>query len=332
MAPFDYVRAGSIEEALAQMGRPGLRVLAGGTTLVDLMKLGVEMPTTVLDITALGLDEILVEDGRLRIGALASHTDVAQHALVKHHAMAVSEALLSGASGQIRNVASIGGNLLQRTRCTYFRGADWRCNKRNPGAGCDAIDGLHGAHAVLGVSRACNAVHASDLAVALLALDAHVHIRSLRGTRRLPFADFYQTPGETPHREHMLAADELITHVDLPAPGTTTVCGVPTPERVSGYLKLRGRASYEFATVSVAASLSMHGDRIGEVAIALGGVGTVPWRIPAAESILRGQPPTAALLERFCDALLASARPTSQNAHKLDMARGAVRRLLETLQ
>ncbi|HEY9250150.1 MAG TPA: FAD binding domain-containing protein, partial [Rariglobus sp.] len=177
----------------------------------------------------------------------------------------------------------------------------------------------------------CNAVHASDLAVALLALDAHVHIRSLRGTRRLPFADFYQTPGETPQREHVLAADELITHVDLPAGGTTSASGLPTSERVSGYLKLRGRASYEFATASVAASLSREGHRIGDVAIALGGVGTVPWRIPAAESILRGQVPTPALLERFCDALLASACPTSQNAHKLDMARGAVRRLLEML-
>ncbi|RYF50503.1 MAG: hypothetical protein EOO27_31640 [Comamonadaceae bacterium] len=149
MAPFNYLRAGSIEEALMHLGRPGLRLLAGGTTLVDLMKLGVEAPTTVLDITALALDEILLEDGRLRIGALANHTDVAQHALVKRHATAVSEALLSGASGQIRNVATIGGNLLQRTRCTYFRGSDWRCNKRAPGAGCDAIDGLHGGHAVV---------------------------------------------------------------------------------------------------------------------------------------------------------------------------------------
>ena len=330
MAPFNYLRAGSIEEALMHLGRPGLRLLAGGTTLVDLMKLGVEAPATVLDITALALDEILLEDGRLRIGALANHTDVAQHALVKRHATAVSEALLSGASGQIRNVATIGGNLLQRTRCTYFRGTDWRCNKRAPGAGCDAIDGLHGGHAVVGVSPACNAAHASDLAVALLALDAHVNVRSLRGKRRLPVADFYLTPGDTPQSEHILAADELITHVDLPVSRALTAC--VASERVSGYLKLRGRASYEFATVSVAASLSMHGDRICDVAIALGGVGTVPWRIPAAETILRGQPLSSAGLERFCNALLASAKATPQNAHKLDMARGAVQRLLETLQ
>jgi xanthine dehydrogenase YagS FAD-binding subunit len=339
MAPFEYLRATSIESVLPLLGQPGLQLLAGGTTLVDLMKLGVEAPTTVLDITPLRLDAIAVVDGRLHIGALATHTDVAQHALVKNHALAVSKALLSGASGQIRNVATIGGNVLQRTRCSYFRGADWRCNKRSPGAGCDAIEGLNGGHAVLGVSDACSAVHASDLAVALLALDATVHVRSVRGARRLPLADFYRLPGTTPHLEHGLSADELITHLELPlsaeveaAAETTDAPGGSGVKRGSDYLKLRGRASYEFATVSVAASLAMRDGRVAALTVALGGVGTIPWRVPSAELMLMGQPLTHEIVERFCDALLALATPTSQNSHKLDMARGAVWRVLETLQ
>lgn len=323
MAPFEYRRAGGVEEVLAQLGRPGLRLLAGGTTLVDLMKLGVETPATVLDISALALDGIAVEDGWLRIGALATNTDVAQHALVQAHAGLVSKAILSGASGQIRNVATIGGNLLQRTRCVYFRGTDWRCNKRSPGAGCSAIDGLHPGHAVLGTSAACHAVHPSDLAVALLAADAQVHVRSLRGARRIPFDAFYVLPGATPQIEHALAEDELITHLSLPVTGAA-------PR--SDYLKLRGRASYEFATVSVAASLRMHGGQVAEVAVALGGVGTVPWRMRSAEALLHGQPLTDAALDAFCDALLDTAVATEQNRYKLDMARAAVHRLLGALR
>jgi xanthine dehydrogenase YagS FAD-binding subunit len=338
MEPFEYLRARSLEQALPLLGTPGLRLLAGGTTLVDLMKLGVEQPTTVLDITPLGLDEIAVVDGSLRIGALATHTDVARHALVERHALAMSQALLSGASGQIRNVATIGGNLLQRTRCTYFRGADWRCNKRLPGAGCDAIDGLHAGHAVLGTSPHCNAVHASDLAVALLALDAQVHVLSSRGARRVGFDDFYVAPGATPQREHVLAADEMITHLELPMPALTGASGsagasnAPRSKHASGYLKLRGRSSYEFATVSVAASLTMSEGRVAEVALALGGVGTIPWRLRTAESILEGRPLDREVVERFCDALLADAAPTAQNEHKVTMARGAVWRLLESLR
>jgi xanthine dehydrogenase YagS FAD-binding subunit len=338
MEPFEYLRAGSLAQALPLLGTPGLRLLAGGTTLVDLMKLGVERPTTVLDITPLGLDEIVAVDGSLRIGALATHTDVARHTLVERHAQAVSQALLSGASGQIRNVATIGGNLLQRTRCTYFRGTDWRCNKRQPGAGCDAIDGVHASHAVLGTSLHCNAAHASDLAVALLALDAQVHVLSTRGARRLRLDDLYVAPGATPQREHVLAADEMITHLELPMPTVVVALGSPgassasAAKQTSGYLKLRGRASYEFATVSVAASLTMRDGLVAGVSLALGGVGTIPWRLRAAESTLEGRPLGREIVERFCDELLATATPTGQNAHKVAMARGAVWRLLESLQ
>ncbi len=338
MEPFEYQRVGRIEDLLPHLGQPGMRLLAGGTTLVDLMKLGVETPSKVVDITPLKLDEIVLVNGRLHIGALATHTDVALHALVLRHALAVSKALLSGASGQIRNVATIGGNLLQRTRCTYFRGADWRCNKREPGRGCDAMKGLHGGHALLGVSEACNAVHPSDLAVALLALDAHVHVLSVRGARRLPLADFYLLPGSTPQHEHALGEDELITHLELAAdaacdPSVALVEPDGTGSKQgSDYLKLRGRASYEFATVSVAASVSVSEGRVTRAAIALGGVGTIPWRVRSAESMLTGQTLSRELVERFCDELLATAMPTPQNAHKLDMARGAVWRLLKALQ
>ena len=328
MEPFEYLRVQHVDDLLPLLGRPGLRLLAGGTTLVDLMKLGVEAPSTVVDITRLALHEIVLADGRILIGAMATHTDVANHALVLRHAEAVSAALLSGASGQIRNVATVGGNLLQRTRCTYFRGSDWRCNKREPGRGCDALDGLNGNHALLGASQACNAVHASDLAVALLALDAHVHVLSVRGARRLPLAEFYLLPGATPQREHTLCDDELITHLELPAQGLD-----PTgAKRGSSYLKLRGRASYEFATVSVAASLTTREGLVTQAGIALGGVATIPWRVPAAESLLLGRPVTREGTQAFCDALLATATPTPQNAHKLDMARGAVWRLLKEWQ
>lgn len=323
MHPFDYNRATSVEETLLQLGQPGLRLLAGGTSLVDLMKLGVERPSSLLDITALKMEEVTLEGSGLRIGALATNTDAAQHNLVKMHANAVSKAILAGASGQIRNVATIGGNLLQRTRCTYFRGTDWRCNKRNPGAGCSAIDGLHAGHAVLGTSASCNATHPSDLAVALLALDAQIHVRSMHEARQISFDEFYVPPGATPQLEHVLAQDELITHISLPLRDSTLR---------SDYLKLRGRASYEFATVSVAAALRMEKGCVAEIAVALGGVGTVPWRIRAAESVLRDQPLTPERVARFCDALFASSTATTQLGYKLDMARAAVHRILGALQ
>lgn len=319
MQPFEFQRASSLAEALDLLARPNARALAGGTTLIDLMKLGVEAPAAVIDIGGLPLDEVVLADGRLRLGGLASNSKVARDATVRAEFPAISEALLAGASGQIRNAASMGGNLLQRTRCAFFRSHDWPCNKRAPGTGCPARDGANAHHAVLGTSDHCLAVNPSDVAVALLALDAVIGLQSRTATRQVLFAGFYRLPGATPGVETVVEAGELITHIEVPRTALA---------RRSVYLKLRGRASYEFASASVAAAVRCEDGRVADIAVALGGLGTVPWRDRAAEALLIGQHLTDATIDRFCTALLAPARPTEANAYKLDLARGAVHRAL----
>lgn len=319
MRPFDFVRARDVDHALALLARPGAKALAGGTTLVDLMKLGIEVPETVVDIGGLPLSGIVVDAGQLRIGALASNSDVAANAEVQRFVPAVAQAILSGASGQIRNAATMGGNLLQGSRCTYFRSDGWSCNKRQPGAGCSALEGINGGHAVLGVSDACIATHPSDLAVALVAADASVRIVGPGGTRTMPLNDFFCLPGTTPHIETSLERGELVAEIVIPKTALAAA---------SRYLKLRGRASYEFASASVAGGIGVVGDRIEDVVVCIGGVASRPWRSRAAELELIGGPLNEARVARFCDSLLSGAITRPANRHKLDLARGAISRVL----
>jgi xanthine dehydrogenase YagS FAD-binding subunit len=322
MIPFQYIRAENVHSALGQLSQPGAKALAGGTTLVDLMKLDVESPTAVVDIRDLPWKEISIGSASLHIGALCSNTQVAEHPVVAQHFPVIAQAILSGASGQIRNMATVGGNIMQRTRCPYFRQAGWACNKRSPGSGCSAAAGQHDLHAVLGVSDACSAVYPSDLAVALTAADASVVLVSHAGERTMPLRDFLLAPGATPDRETRLEHGELIKAIAVP---------LPDPPRGGCYLKLRDRAAFAFATVSVAASIRQEGAAVTQAAVALGGVGTIPWRSPAAEDQLVGREPSRASLESFCDALLAGATPREANRYKLRMARGAVSRVFEEL-
>lgn len=320
MRPFEFIRPQGLDEALRHLSAPGARAVAGGTNLVDLMKLGVEVPEILVDIRALPLQDIRRGTDTLIIGALVSNSAAAADPDILQYLPAVSEALLSGASGQIRNAATVGGNLLQRTRCSYFRAADWACAKRQPGAGCAAATGINAGHAVLGTTPHCMAVHPSDLAVALLALDATVHLRSGDGARSVPLGRFHRLPFDTPHVETALAPSELLMGIEVP---------VTALAKTSRYLKLRGRASYEFASASVAAAVLCEGGVVSEVAIALGGVGTVPWRNRTAEMQLLGRPLSALSIDAFCDELLAEAVTTPANAYKLSLARGAIHRALE---
>lgn len=322
MQGFEYIRVETIDQAIRELGIPETRALAGGTTLVDLMKLGVERPRRLIDIGALPLRSIALEHDKISLGALVSNSEIAEDEAVKRLFPAVSQAILAGASGQIRNMASLGGNLLQRTRCPYFRSADWPCNKREPGSGCMATMGANAHHAVLGTSNACIAVNPSDLAVALLAMDAEVWIIGPGGERQVPISEFYKLPGEHPEIETVVEPGELITKVVLPI----SLLGAN-----SSYLKLRGRASYEFASASVAAAVSIENGIVRNVAVALGGLGVVPWRDRNAEMLVSEQPLSAQVINRFCDALLAPARPTGDNGYKLDLARGAVHRALSSL-
>jgi xanthine dehydrogenase YagS FAD-binding subunit len=323
MRAFEYVVADSSAAARAlarEVG--GARFYAGGTTLVDLMKADVERPERVVDISRLPLTAIERRGDVVRIGALARNSDVAYDATVAQAFPAVSEALLSGASGQIRNSATIGGNLLQRTRCTYFRETRWRCNKREPGSGCDALDGFNRGHAILGTSDACIAAYPGDLAVALAALSARVVVEGDAGERTIALDAFYLLPGDEPQRETSLAPGELIIAVELRAE--------PLHAR-SHYLKVRDRASYEFALVSVACAVELDGGRITQARLALGGVGTVPWRAGAAEETLAGAAPDDAAFRRAAGAALSGARPRAHNAYKVELAQRAVVRALRTV-
>jgi xanthine dehydrogenase YagS FAD-binding subunit len=292
------------------------RFIAGGTTLVDLMHLEVERPNVLVDLNHLPFAEIeRTPGGGLRIGALVRNADLAQHAIVKRDFAVLSEALLSGASAQLRNAATTGGNVLQRTRCVYFRDAHSPCNKREPGSGCPAIAGYNRNLAVLGTSQHCIATNPSDMNVALSVLDATLELQTAAATRSLPFRDFYVLPGAQPEIETVLAPNELIVAVTLPAP--------PAGTR-STYVKLRDRASYEFALASAAVALKLDGGALCNVRIALGGVGTRPWPALAAEQLLEGQAPTPERFRAAADAALLDAVPQSQNAFKLELVKRAM--------
>ncbi|HEY5935797.1 MAG TPA: xanthine dehydrogenase family protein subunit M [Kofleriaceae bacterium] len=323
MQRFQFQRATDSDAALAATRSGNAQYIAGGTTLVDLMRLEVMTPATVIDITGLPLDQI--EEGitgGLKIGALARNATVAHHPAVAKRFPVLAEALLSGASPQLRNMATTGGNLLQRTRCTYFRDGVSPCNKRAPGTGCAALDGYHRMHAILGTSDHCIAAHPSDMCVALLALDAIIHARSTGGTRRLPISELHALPGTTPNLEHTLAAGELITHVELPAAAFAAR---------SHYVKVRDRSEFAFALASAAVALELRAGVIGEARIALGGVATRPWRAREAEAILTGKPPLASVFREAAEAALAGAKPRLHNKFKVELAKRVIVRALEEL-
>lgn len=317
MRPFDYRRAGDEAQALALGGR----YLAGGTTLIDLMRLDVERPERVTDITRLPLRGVEDVGGGLRIGALASNTAVAEHPLVRQRYPLLAEAIRAGASQQIRNMASMSGNVMQRTRCPYFRDLAFpSCNKRDPGSGCGAILGENRKQAILGTSECCIATHASDAAVPLAALDCTLTLHGPQGEREVALTDFLLKPGTHPDLEHDLREGELIVALNLPA----------LPWAVnSTYLKVRERESYSFALASAAVALDLDGGAVRDVRIALGGVGTVPWRAREAEEALRGQPATRQAFEQAARLALEDARPLTQNAYKVGLAQNVIVRALE---
>jgi xanthine dehydrogenase YagS FAD-binding subunit len=323
MNTFDYVRPTDIAEAVAAAAEPGAAYLAGGTNLLDLMKGGIARPNRLVDVTRLkGLDRIEpLADGGIRIGALVRNADLAHDGGFAKSYPAVAEALLSGASAQLRNAATVGGNLLQRTRCGYFYDTASACNKREPGTGCDARGGENRLHAVLGWSKACIATHPSDFCVPLVALDAVVEIAGKTGRREVALEDFYHLPGDTPERESALDPGDLVIAVRLPAEAR----GLAAHAR---YLKVRERTSYAFAVVSAAASLRIEQGTIADARLALGGVAAKPWRARAAEKILAGASPDPAAFRRAAEAALADAKPSGDNGFKIELARRILVRAL----
>jgi xanthine dehydrogenase YagS FAD-binding subunit len=318
MQPFEFITAADERSAIDAAARA--RFLAGGTTLVDLMKLHVERPSAVVDINPLPLAEITERtDGGVRVGAMVRNTDMAEHELIRERYPLLAQAILSGASPQLRNMATTGGNLLQRTRCYYFRDPALPCNKREPGSGCGALDGFNRIHAVLGGSDHCIATHPSDMCVALAALDAVVLIRGRHGDRTIPFADFHLLPGEHPDREHTLDPDDLIVAVDIPP--------LPFATR-STYVKVRDRDSYAFALASAAVALDVHDGTIRQARVALGGVATKPWRSHEAEAVLTGQLAHRTTYRAAAEAALRGAVPRRHNAFKIELA---VRTLVRAL-
>ncbi|MCQ9471380.1 xanthine dehydrogenase family protein subunit M [Pseudomonas alliivorans] len=319
MNPFTYSKPADIRSAIDLSG-PATRFIAGGTNLLDLMKENVARPEHLIDINDLPLKDVTETAlGGLMIGALVSNADLAWHPLVEQRYPLLSQALLAGASPQLRNMASTGGNLLQRTRCYYFYDASVPCNKREPGSGCPAKDGLNRIHAIFGASDDCVATHPSDMCVAMAALEAVVHVEGRAGRRTIEFADFHRLPGDAPQRDNQLADDELITAIELPAPRFTGH---------SAYLKVRDRASYAFALVSVAAALKLDGDVVSDARLALGGVAHKPWRDKQVERLLIGKPATRESFAAAADAMLADAQPLEHNAFKVRLARRAIIRAL----
>src|SRR5246127_4334966 len=321
MINFQYARATDVADAVRQIvGDPAAKFIAGGTNLIDLMKEDVERPSRLIDITRLPLRTVEeTGGGGLRIGALVPNSDLANHPLIAQRYPMLASAILAGASAQLRNMASTGGNLLQRTRCYYFYDTATPCNKREPGSGCSAIGGLNRMHAILGTSEACIATHPSDMCVALAALDAKVHVAGPAGGRAIAFADFHRLPGNAPQCDTNLQANEIVTAVELPARGFVANYT---------YLKIRDRLSYAFALVSVAAALELEGNTIKEARLALGGVAHKPWRDPSAEAELRGQAVNQSTFTRAANVLLRDAKGFEHNAFKIDLARRAVVRAL----
>jgi len=307
--PFRFQKAVTEQDAIAAASAGG-RYIAGGTTLIDLMREEVEQPGWLIDINALPMGDIRVEGGALVIGALARMAQVAAHPEVARLQPLIVEALIEGASPQLRNMASIGGNLLQRARCPYFRMLDAACNKRSPATGCAAIDGLNGGHAILGTSDHCVAAHPSDLAVALVALDASMRVRGPQGERSFPVEELFRLPENTPHLEHTLRPGELIVEVRVPGAAYA---------RSARYLKVRDRSSYEFALVSAAAALEVEGGTIRAARIACGGVGTRPWRMRACEQALIGKAPTPDVFRQAAQLSVDGARPLSDNRYKVEL-------------
>jgi xanthine dehydrogenase YagS FAD-binding subunit len=321
MINFQYSRPSDVADAVRQIAAdPTAKFIAGGTNLIDLMKEEVERPTRLIDISRLALKKVEeTGGGGLRIGALVPNSDLAYHPLVEQRYPVLASAVLAGASQQLRNMASTGGNLLQRTRCAYFYDTATPCNKREPGSGCSAIKGINRMHAILGTSDACIATHPSDMCVALAMLEATVHVTGAAGERTIAFADFHRLPGDTPQRDTNLRPDEIITAVELPAQGFA---------KNYTYLKIRDRLSYAFALVSVAVGLELDGDTIKQARFALGGVAHKPWRDQTAEATLRGQAPNAANFRRAADTLLREAKGFEHNSFKIDLARRAIVRAL----
>ena len=319
MYPFSFSKATDERSALAAASS-GARYIAGGTTLVDLMRETVERPASVVDINALPYRSIELQPSRLRIGSLVRMSSLAAHPDVRREFPVIVEALELSASAQLRNMASIGGNLMQRPRCLYFRDVSANCNRRTPGAGCAAVNGLNRGHAILGASDQCVATHPSDLAVALVALDAVVTARGGDGERQIPIAQFFRQPGTTPDQEHDLRPGELIVGVDVPT----------GPEmRRSGYLKVRDRESFEFALASAAVALHVDAGVIRTARVAVGGVGTVPWRLPAVEQALRGRAPSAGLWSDAAARAADGAKPLQENGFKVELLKRTVERQLQ---
>jgi xanthine dehydrogenase YagS FAD-binding subunit len=321
MINFQYVRASDAADAVRQIAAdPKAKFIAGGTNLIDLMKVDVERPSRLVDISHLPLKIVeQTADGGLRIGALVPNSDLAYHPLVQSRYPLIASAILAGASQQLRNMASTGGNLMQRTRCAYFYDIATPCNKREPGSGCSAIGGLNRMHAILGTSESCIAVHPSDMCVALVALDASVEVMGPAGARTIPFADFHRLPGDMPQQDTNLQPNEIITSINVP----------PTDFRTNySYLKIRDRLSYAFALVSIAAALELDGDTIRDARLALGGVAHKPWRDHDAEATLRGQPANEATFMRAADTLLRDAKGFGHNTFKIELARRGIVRTL----
>jgi xanthine dehydrogenase YagS FAD-binding subunit len=321
MINFRYSRAADLADAVRQIAAdPRAKFIAGGTNLIDLMKEDVEQPTQLIDISRLPLTAVeQTAGGGVRIGALVPNSDLAYHPLIAQRYPMLASAILAGASAQLRNMASTGGNLLQRTRCYYFYDTATPCNKRKPGSGCPARNGLNRMHAILGASDACIASHPSDMCVALAALAATVHVAGPAGERTMALTDFHRLPGETPERDTNLRTDEIVTAVELPAEGFA---------KHYTYLKIRDRLSYAFALVSVAAALQLDGDTIKDARLALGGVAHKPWRNPQVEASLRGQPANRGVFLQAAELLLRDAKGFAHNSFKIDLARRAIIRAL----
>ena len=329
MHNFEFIRppdlattiTAAAQSKTAQQGAD-VRFMAGGTTLIDLMKLNVETPARVIDINRLPLDKIeATSDGGLKIGATVRNSDLAHHPTVRRDYSALSQAILDGASAQIRNMATIAGNLLQRTRCVYFRDTAMPCNKREPGTGCPAITGSNRTLAIHGTSEHCIATNPSDMCVAMAALEATIHVQGPKSSRAVPFGEFHLLPGNTPQRETVLEPGDLVMHVTLPPP-------VAGSRQV--YLKLRDRASYEFALASAAVVITVSGGKVTRARVALGGVGTKPWRSPEAEAVLTGRPANDANFRKAAEAALRDAKPQSENGFKIELAKRCLTHALRT--